>query len=350
MSDVPVGPDALLAGRYRLAEPIGYGGMATVYRATDERLGRDVAVKVFRRDVAEAVDLQRIQREVRILAGVQSPYVVSVFDAIESDLPGLAHLVLELVEGSDLRSLIDRPRRPSPDFVRRIVADVASALDALHTQGIVHRDVKPANVLVLAGANRRQNSIAAKLSDFGIAQSVDSTRLTATNFILGTAAYLSPEQVRGARLKPATDVYSLGLMLIEALTGKPAFPGPVAESAAARLARPPQLPRNASPALADLLSRMTAIDPGERPRAGEVAAALHDLAGGMTVPKGATAQTAAVPQAPAMPLGAAAHDIGEPTALAERPKRRRTNTAPVGLGAAAAAAAMAAAPSPADAA
>src|SRR5919202_5940085 len=122
MSDV-VGPDALLAGRYRLAEPIGHGGMATVYRATDERLGRDVAVKVFRRDVAEAVDLQRVQREVRLLAKVQSPYVVTVFDAVESDVPGLAYLVLELVEGSDLRTLLEGPRRPSAEFVRRIVAD-----------------------------------------------------------------------------------------------------------------------------------------------------------------------------------------------------------------------------------
>src|SRR5438309_1749492 len=120
MSDVLIQPDTVLAGRYRLGEPIGYGGMATVYRATDERLGRDVALKVFRRDVADAVDLERIQREVRLLAAVQSPYVVTVFDAVESDLPGVVYLVLELVEGNDLRTLLEQPRRPSAEFVRRI--------------------------------------------------------------------------------------------------------------------------------------------------------------------------------------------------------------------------------------
>src|SRR4051794_2323095 len=156
---------SVLDGRYRLDEVLGHGGMAAVYRATDLRLGRDVAVKVFREDFAEAVDLRRIQREVTLLAATADPHVVGVLDAAEPTASGAKYLVMEYVDGTDLRHLL-AARRLSPEFVRRIVADVATALQVLHAQGVVHRDVKPENVLIPRGANHRPRGIAAKLGDF----------------------------------------------------------------------------------------------------------------------------------------------------------------------------------------
>src|SRR5206468_1205945 len=261
-------PGDVLGGRYEILGELGRGGMATVYRGRDLRLSRKVAVKVFRGGFADAVDPRRTTQEMHLLAGVNHPAIVSVLDASNGDGRFGTYLVMELAVGADLGALLKRARGPlSADFARRIVADVAGALELLHGQGVVHRDVKPGNILVSAGAGQTALSgVTAKLTDFGIAQMVDGAALTAPDSILGTAAYLSPEQVRGSRLRPASDVYSLGLGLLEALTGRRAFPGPAAEAAVARLTRPPALPAEASPALPDLLSRMTALAPADPPR------------------------------------------------------------------------------------
>ena len=291
------GPEAgdVLGGRYEIREELGRGGMATVYRGVDLRLRRPVAVKVFRGSFAEAVDPQRTAQEMRLLASVSHPSVVGVLDASNGDGVHGAYLVMELVVGDDLGALLHRARGAlAADRARRIVADVAAALAALHAQGVVHRDVKPANILVPEGALSPTSAVAAKLTDFGIAQLVDGARMTGPESILGTAAYLSPEQVRGMPPQPASDVYSLGLVLLEALTGARAFPGPAAEAAMARLHRPPALPQHASPALADLLSRMTALDPERRPAAADVAAMLRGrLVGGVVAPD--AVQTAPTP-------------------------------------------------------
>ncbi|HET6824511.1 MAG TPA: protein kinase [Amnibacterium sp.] len=303
-------PGDVLGGRYEILEELGRGGMATVYKGRDLRLSRKVAVKVFRGGFADAVDPRRTGQEMRLLAGVNHPAIVSVLDASNGDGRFGTYLVMELVVGDDLGALLKRARGPlSADFARRIVADVASALELLHGQGVVHRDVKPGNILVSSGAGQNGLSgVTAKLTDFGIAQMVDGAALTAPDSILGTAAYLSPEQVRGTRIRPASDVYSLGLVLLEALTGRRAFPGPAAEAAVARLTRPPALPPDASPALAHLLSRMTALDPADRPRAADVAETLREeLVGAITVPD--AAHTAEVPRpdvptpVPAVPAG-----------------------------------------------
>ena len=308
MADREPDPGDVLGGRYEILGELGRGGMATVYRGRDLRLERTVAVKVFRGGFAEAVDPLRIAQEMRLLAGVDHPNVVSVLDASRGDGHFGTFLVMELVRGDDLGALLHRARGPlSADFARRIVADVARALDALHAGGIVHRDVKPGNILVPANAVSHHVEVTAKLTDFGIAQMVDGASTTAPESILGTAAYLSPEQVRGARPQPASDIYALGLVLLETLTGHRAFPGPAAEAAMARLHRPPALPTDASPALADLLSRMTALDPAHRPPAREVAGALREqLAGRVTAPDAAlTAPTpvAGLALATPMPLG-----------------------------------------------
>ncbi|MFD1722839.1 serine/threonine-protein kinase, partial [Amnibacterium endophyticum] len=271
MAEREPGPGDVLGGRYEIHSELGRGGMATVYRGRDTLLHRRVAVKVFRDAFAESVDPQRRTQEMQLLAAVNHPSVVSVLDASTGDGVLGPYLVMELVDGDDLGALLHRARGPlAADFARRIVADVASALQALHERGVVHRDVKPANILVPSGAVVSTATVAAKLTDFGIAQLVDAAARTAPETVLGTAAYLSPEQVRGAPPRPASDVYSLGLVLLEALTGQRAFPGAAAEAAMARLHRSPALPADASPALAELLSRMTALDPAHRPAAADV--------------------------------------------------------------------------------
>ncbi|MGN6741698.1 MAG: serine/threonine-protein kinase, partial [Amnibacterium sp.] len=294
-------PGDVVGGRYRLDSVLGQGGMSVVWRATDLKLDRAVAVKVFRAEVAEAIDPQRTARESHLLAGVHHPAVVGAHDASPAGAP-VTFLVMELVEGADLRTLLTRGAL-DVDLTRRVIADVADALALLHGRGVVHRDVKPANILVVDEHERDRTGITAKLTDLGIAQAVDGTRITSSDMILGTAAYLSPEQVRGDAVGAASDVYAAGLVLLECLTGRRAFPGPPAEAAVARLSAAPPIPAEASPELAALLGAMTALDPVARPAASAVAAILRDLAGSMTAPE--AADTAPVPRAAASLLGAA---------------------------------------------
>jgi serine/threonine protein kinase len=230
--------------------------MSVVHRAQDLVLDREVAVKLFRSDVAVAADPRRIQAEMRMLARVNHPSLVTLHDAS----PGLgddpAYLVMELVDGDDLGHLLPLP----PGVLASIGAQVAAGLAHVHESGIVHRDVKPANVLVSFPGS----TVRAKLADLGIARLVDSTRMTAVGTLLGTAAYLSPEQVLGEPPTPASDVYALGLLLIEGLTGRHPFPGTRGEVLAVRTVRPPRLPEGLTPADAALLASMTALDPTAR--------------------------------------------------------------------------------------
>ena len=243
--------------------------MGTVYRARDERLERDVAVKLLR--VADDHRQQeRFQREARFLAGIQHPNLVTAFDtgADSAAAGSVVWLVMELVAGPDLGALLER-RGPLPsEDVRIVVRDVAAALGALHEAGVVHRDLKPANILLTAEPGPAPWR--AKVADLGIAHILEAEHLTTTGQVLGTAPYLSPEQVSGDTIDTASDVYSLGLLALEALTGERAFPGSAAESAMARLVRPPALPPWIDGGWRMLLESMTALDPRSRPTAAQV--------------------------------------------------------------------------------
>jgi serine/threonine protein kinase len=274
----PIGEFAagdLVGDRFRIESTVGVGGMATVYRARDESLGRTVALKVFRSELADADDVRRQRDEVQLLASLNSPALVTLFDAVAEGGVGdhgRAFLVLEFVDGIDLRTrLLDG--LPDTALIARVGSDVAGALSYIHSRGVVHRDVKPGNIL-LPHDHSAPGTPLAKLADFGIARLLDDARMTATGTVIGTATYLSPEQAEGATVGTASDVYSLGLVLLEGLTGQRAFPGTAIESALARLTRNPEIPEGISDSWRALLSGMTARHAADRPDAAAVAARL----------------------------------------------------------------------------
>ena len=263
----PTGADGLvLAERYELRRPIGRGGMADVYEARDRRLGRRVAVKVFRG--AAPSDRARFDAEVRTLASLSHPSLVEVYDAGDH-VDGQGAVVREARRG----------RRPLDELqhdegvavvVAEVGACVADALAFVHEHGVVHRDVTPANILCAADGRPR-------LADFGIARLVDTTRITAPETAVGTAAYMAPEQVQGLEVTPAADVYSLGLVLLELLTGRRGFDGPPHEAAVGRLVRAPDVTRGVPGPWRGLLADMTERAPADRPLARAVAERLRAL-------------------------------------------------------------------------
>ncbi|MGZ4699517.1 MAG: serine/threonine-protein kinase [Oryzihumus sp.] len=276
---VTVGAGDVLADRYRLEHLLGRGGMAEVFAGRDEVLQRPVAVKVF----PWVDDEQRSQEpaEIRMLAALSHPALVTVHDAgppAEDGSP--TFLVMELVPGPTLSRQLREQGPLSELQAAALACQVASALAYVHAQDLVHRDVKPGNILLREAVAGPDHEIVAKLADFGIARLVSATRRTLTGTALGTAPYLSPEQVRGEPIGPATDVYALALVVLESLTGTVAYPGSAIESAVARLHRPPDVPEGLDPVLHRLLLRMTDTEPSRRPSAGEVAETLSALLGG----------------------------------------------------------------------
>src|SRR3954469_19561411 len=245
---------ALLAGRYRVIGPLGSGGMATVLLCEDERLGRRVAVKRLHAHSPDDV-ARRFKREARVGASLNHPNLVSVFDTTTDDEGVL--IVMELVEGETLRDAIQRGPL-TRDHALRVVRNVASALDHAHARGAVHRDVKPANVLL------REDGVA-KLVDMGIAVAADSTRITRSGTVLGSAPYMAHEQLEGRKAGSAADVYALAVVAYEALTGRKARDGDTPIQIAHHVAteQPPELPR-APAAATQALRRGMALDPNER--------------------------------------------------------------------------------------
>ncbi|URM92493.1 protein kinase [Streptomyces sp. MRC013] len=253
----------VVAGRYRLDELLGHGGTAEVYQGLDLRLRRPVAVKVFRPD-GDGQPEERFADEGRLLAQLQHPGLVTVYDSGQED--GRPYLVMQLVEGTTLRRRIAAgPLDPAE--VRRIGAALTSALAHVHAAHVVHRDVKPSNILL-------DGSGAPYLTDFGISRLLDSTTRTAAGALVGTAAYVAPEQVLGRGAGPAADVYGLGLVLLECLKGEVEYPGVPLEAAVARLHRPPVVPPDLPGDLAELVAAMTASDEDDRPDAAACSRAL----------------------------------------------------------------------------
>ncbi|HEY2224617.1 serine/threonine-protein kinase [Actinomycetospora sp.] len=365
MSTTDAGPPTVVGGRYTVGDLIGRGGAADVYRARDELLGRDVAIKMFGaggevvaaanaeaaaaadEPVPEALepapealealpgalppdedgadgaapdaaaarygpgdigatprpsgppaelvgDLEegsdaRNRREVLTLAALSHPGLVTVYDV--GDDHGRAYFVMQLIEGDTLAQRIRRGPLPLGDVIA-LGAALADALGYVHRRGVVHRDVKPGNVL-LDGDGR------AHLSDFGIAAVRDAAPVTAAGMVIGTASYLSPEQVRGEAVTPAVDIYALGLVLIECLTGRREYPGNALEAAVARLHRRPVVPIGLPESLRSLLIAMTADDPAARPDADEVLAAARAVSRDV----GLDAETVLSPALMAAPTG-----------------------------------------------
>jgi hypothetical protein len=301
--------------------------MAAVWRAQDLQLDRAVAVKVF--PAGEAGDSARREAEAQTLARLNHPNLVTLLDA-HLAAPGTdepSYIVMELVEGPSLRDELDRGPLPAEE-VAVLAAEMAEALVTVHAAGIVHRDLKPANILLTLTGLPSQ-PYRGKLADFGIAHLVGSDRITTDGVVVGTAAYLSPEQARGDEPGPASDIYALGLIMIECLTGERPFGGTAAESVGARLLRDPTIPEGLPDDWAALIREMTARDAAARPDAVAVAIrareATRDLVGWVP-PAAAAAATVPMAQAtaldaPTVPMAAEFTDV-----------RPAVRAAPVGPG------------------
>ena len=292
----------VLGDRYSLTKRIAIGGMGEVWAATDSVLGREVAVKILRDDLVDSpVFLERFRAEARHTAALAHPGIASVFDYGEDGEGDLriAYLVMELVPGQPLSKVMAQRGALPTNMVLSLLAQAAEALHAAHLKGVVHRDVKPGNLLLLEDGT-------IKVTDFGIARAANSAALTEVGQVIGTARYIAPEQATGHEATPASDVYSLGVIGYEMLAGNPPF---AADNAAALAMAhvhqpPPPLPSTVPEAVQAVIAEALSKDPSDRPAdAREFAAKLRRL------------QLTNMP-APGAALGVAT-ELGEPTLLAD---------------------------------
>ena len=313
----------VLGGRYRLVELLGQGGMATIYRATDAQLGREIAVKVLRAELGRDPDfVARFRQEAQAAASLSHPNIVGVYDfGTDADGP---YIVMELVDGEDVATLLSRNGPLPPRQAARLAAEVAHALAAAHARGIVHRDVKPGNILVSADGR-------VKVADFGIARAWSDARITLPGVTLGSVHYFSPEQALGEPTTEASDIYSLGIVLYELLTGRRPWEGDNAAAVAmARVSAPPPLVSkvrpNVPPVLEAIDRRALSPDPAARFPSGAAMAEALEAFLDDRAPRGAAA---------AVPVGAAAGTVATtaarpypPEAYAGPPAPPRTAPSP----------------------
>ncbi len=251
----------VLSGRYRLEAKLGSGGMSTVYLARDQTLDRQVAVKVMHREMSEQADqLERFRQEARSVAKLSHPNVVSVIDAGEDG--GHPYIVFEYVEGETLKQRINRDGALAPQEAIAYAIEIARGLSMAHARNMVHRDIKPQNILIDAEGR-------AKLTDFGISRQLEQDGMTATGRVLGTTDYVAPEQAMGRKVDPRTDIYSLGVVLYEMLVGQVPFAADSQVGVAMKHVNEelPDVQRRrpeASAAVALVVERSTAKDPNER--------------------------------------------------------------------------------------
>src|SRR5687767_7373417 len=286
---MPLSVGSLLADRYEIVAPIAVGGMGEVWRARDRVLDRIVAAKVLRSEyMSDPNFLARFRNEARHTAALTHPNIASVYDYGETvDDSGhqqLAFLVMEFVEGQPLVTILHEEGQLPVDWTLHVLSQSADGLSAAHRAGVVHRDIKPGNLMV------RPDGVV-KLTDFGIAQARDAAPLTRTGMVVGTAQYLSPEQAQGMEVTAASDVYSLGVVAFECLTGARPFDG--ASQVAIALAHinrpPPPLPAHVPPSVRLLVERALAKDPADRfPDGGAFAEAIRRVAAGGSLTAGPT--------------------------------------------------------------
>lgn len=290
-------------GRYELQSRIAIGGMGEVWQATDLVIGRQVAIKILKDEyLGDPGFLERFRAEARHAALVNHEGIANVFDYGEEE--GSAYLVMELVPGEALSTILEREHVLPTDKVLDIVAQTASALQAAHAAGLVHRDIKPGNLLITPDGR-------VKITDFGIARIADQVPLTATGQVMGTVQYLSPEQASGHPASPTTDIYSLGIVAYEALAGRRPFTGEsqVAIAMAQINETPPDLPVTVSEPVRNLVYACIAKNPADRPqtaahlaraanalRRGDVRGAAAAVPAILGAAAGATAATAILPQ------------------------------------------------------
>ncbi|SCG36254.1 serine/threonine protein kinase [Micromonospora humi] len=318
--------DVVLSGRYRLDDRVATGGMGDVWRAKDLVLGRQVAVKVLLPALVNDPDfIARFRSEARIMASLRHPGVVQVFDCGEDELPDGSradYLVMEFVDGEPLSRRIEDAGQLEVAETMSIVAQVAQALHGAHGRGIVHRDVKPSNLLV-------QDDGTVVLVDFGVARSTNVTSITSTNAVPGTALYMAPEQASGRPVSGATDVYALGAVAYCCLTGSPPFTGDNPLQVAVRHLddAPPELPAEIPAPVRELVARALAKDPADRYPS---AAAMADAARAAR----SVSPTATVPAALRGAAGPAPTRGDQPVvrsaATAAAPRRRGRRGALVG--------------------
>jgi serine/threonine protein kinase len=264
--------------RYRVVSELGQGGMGIVYKAYDTQLEREVALKVMKLEIAvQSSAAERFLREARVMAAIRHDHVVEIYDYGEID--GVCFAAMPLLRGESLESRLGRKNRLPPREVARIGAELASGLDAVHQQGIIHRDLKPSNVWLEAPSSR------VKLLDFGLARDPRAgNQLTRTGDVIGTPAYMSPEQVNGLPVGAQTDLFSLGSILYRAATGRLPFPGPTLSATLAAVGEKDAPPvQSVTPdvpvGLSDLIERLHRKDPAQRPpTAAEVSRELSELA------------------------------------------------------------------------
>jgi eukaryotic-like serine/threonine-protein kinase len=321
-------------GRYQLSSRVAIGGMGEVWQATDLVIGRTVAIKILKDEyLGDPGFLERFRAEARHAALVNHEGIANVFDYGEED--GSAFLVMELVPGEALSTILERDRTLSTDKVLDIVAQTANALHAAHSAGLVHRDIKPGNLLITPDGR-------VKITDFGIARIADQVPLTATGQVMGTVQYLSPEQASGHPASPTTDIYSLGIVAYEALAGRRPFTGEsqVAIAMAQINETPPELPATIAEPVRNLVYSCIAKSPADRPasaahlaraaqalRRGDVAAAATSVPG--IIGTGSLASTAGANYGNPTTATRVLPTVTGQAAAVEPPKRRNPWTWPL---------------------
>lgn len=317
----------MLGGRYSLTKRLAVGGMGEVWSATDTVLGRQVAVKILRAELVDSgVFLERFRAEARHTAALAHPGIASVFDYGEEgrDQQHVAYLVMELVPGTPLSRVLARQGALSVDMTLSLLAQTAEALHAAHVAGVIHRDVKPGNILLLEDGK-------IKVTDFGIARAVDSVALTEVGQVVGTAMYISPEQAMGVEVTPASDIYSLAVIGYEMLAARPPFTaGNAGALAMAHVHEsPPELPLSVPSGLRAALAQALSKDPSDRPvNAHEFASTLRRLQLSNLPPPGGFSKQAAPPDEPA--TGARERDVQASTRLMSAAEDAQTAIMPPG--------------------